>query len=278
MRHLLAGFCLLALLCTCGPATPGDTSPDGPITLVRDGLSVTVDPAYGGRITSLKYGDRELLNTVRDSTGFTYGSTAWTSPQSDWGWPPPAVLDSEPYTVTQVKEHSVLVTSALSDEGFELKKRVLLGGDGEMGLTYWLTYRGDSIATVAPWEVTRLPYGGRIEFYADSVRTEMAADVVESQDSFRTIYFDERHTAGAKVFADLDSVPATYYYDGFAFEKHTIVTDVREVPTGQAPLEIYLEPARQFVEFELQGAARILNFGETVALRTKWVIRPSPSR
>lgn len=263
---------LAALLCTCGPASPTSGS-SGPITLTRDSISVTVDPAYGGRLISLKYGGKEVLNTGPDSAGYTMGSVAWTSPQEDWGWPPPAIFDTDTFEVQQVEDDQVVLVSALAESGLRLQKRVVLGKDSEIGLTYWLTNMGAAAVSVAAWEVTRLPYAGRIEFYADSIRTERQTDVVETRDSLRTIYFDDRHAGRAKVFADLDTIPATYYNDGIAFEKHTVITDIRRVAPGQAPLEIYLEPERQFVEFELQGEYRRLEYNETIALRTKWRLR-----
>ena len=261
---------LLLQLFTCGRAKDGAPAQDEPITITRDSLSLTVDPTLGGRLVSVKYGDRELLNTVRDSTGFTYGSTAWPSPQADWNWPPPPALDREPYTVQQVEEHSILLKGEETEDGLVFQKRYRLGPDSDIGLTYWLTYNGDTARSVAAWEVTRLPYTGRVEFYADSVRTEKTESIVESQDSFRTIHFDERHTAPAKVFADLDSIPVKYYVDGLVLEKHTVVTDFYRVAPGQAPLEVYIDPPRNFAELELQGDYRELRYGETATLRTRW--------
>ena len=258
-------------LFTCGPAPENDGLGQGElITLTRDSLSLTVDPNYGGRLISVKYGERELLSTVRDSMGFRYGSTAWASPQADWGWPPPAALDRDPYTVQQVEAHSVLLKGKETEDGLVLQKRYRLGPDSDIGLTYWLTYNGDTVRSVAAWEVTRLPYRGRIEFYADSVRSERTENLLTSRDSFHTIYFDERHTAPGKVFATLDSVPARYFVDDLVLEKHTVVTELHRVAPGQAPLEIYVDPPKQFAEFELQGDYRELRYGETATLRTKW--------
>ena len=270
MIRILTLLLAALLLCTCGPA-PDDVPPqDGPITLTRDSISLTIDPSYGARLTSLKYGDRELLNVVRDSMGFTYGSTAWPSPQADWNWPPPAALDREPYTVQKVEEHSILLMGKEDSSGLVFQKRYRLGPDSDIGFTYWLTYNGDTARSVAAWEVTRLPYAGHIEFFADSVRTEKSDGVVESQDSFRTIHLDDRHPAPAKVFADLDSIPVRYYVDGLVLEKHTVVQDFYRVAPGQAPLEVYIEPQRKFAELELQGDYRELRYGETATLRTKW--------
>ncbi|WP_157974407.1 DUF4380 domain-containing protein [Lewinella sp. IMCC34183] len=259
-------------LCTCAP--PAGERTDGPLTLTRDSLSLTVDPARGGRIVSLRYGTTELLQTDADSAGYTTGSVAWTSPQRDWNWPPPATFDRDPYTVQQVEDYSVLLISARDSlTGLQLQKRYRLGPDSDVGLTYWLTNQGDSTIAAAPWEVTRLPYAGTLTFFSDSVRFEPPADLLESRDSLHTLYLDDRHTAKGKLFASLDSIPAVYVRDGLVLEKHTVVTDFYRVAPEHAPLEIYIDPARGFAEFELQGDLRTLGYGETTTLRTRWVVR-----
>ena len=269
---VLACLCLTA---SCEGDAAGKGSGAKPITLVRDSISLTVDPADGGRIVSLRYGDREILPAGRDSMGFTYGSVAWPAPQADWNWPPPAALDRDAYTVQQVEDHSVMLVSQRdSATGLVLQKRYRLGPDSDIGLTYWLTNKGDTVRSVAAWEVTRLPYGGEFFFYSDSLRTEMGpAATVESQDSARHIILDDRHSGKIKVFADLDTVPVVYRHDGLVLEKHTVVTDFYRVAPGQAPLEIYLDPAAGFVELELHGDYRRLGYDETSTLRTKWVVR-----
>ena len=246
-----------------------------PITITRDSLSLTVDPANGGRLLSLTYAGVEVLSGLRDSLGFQYGSVAWPSPQAEWNWPPPAAFDRDPYTVREVEEHSIILDSGIDPEsGLVLRKRYRLGPASDIGLSYWFTNRSDSIRTVAAWEVTRVPYAGTFTFRSDTLRIERGnARTVETRDDRRRIVLDERQANTTKVFANVASVPITYVNQGIVLEKHTIVTDFDEVAPGQAPLEIYLNPAAGFAEFELQGAYKRLGFGETSALRTKWVIR-----
>ena len=263
---------LLMFLSTCAP--PPDGAEAEAVTITRDSITLTVEPARGGRISSLTYGGQEVLNVGSDTSGFTTGSVAWTSPQENWGWPPPASLDRAPFTVQEVEEYSVLLIGDPDPEtGLVMQKRYRLGPDSDVGLTYWLTNKGDSTLGVAPWEVTRLPYGGTLEFYADSVRSQPAGDHYTTTDSLRrTVTFDGRHAGKIKLFAALDSIPAVYRRDGLVLEKHTVVTDFYRVAPGQAPLEVYLDPERNFVEFELQGDYRNISYGETVTLRTRWKV------
>ncbi len=265
---------LFLYACEGKPGSDADVTAEV-VTLTRDSITITVDPQLGGRLISLTYGGRELLQTDSDSSGFNYGSTAWPAPQSDWNWPPPSVLDSEPYVVQEVEEHSLILQSRTDPQtGLVLQKRYRLGPGSDIGLTYWITNNGDTTRTVAAWEVTRLPYRGEFRFFSDSLRVEGGpAATVDSQDSLRFIPVDDSHRGKIKVFADIDSVPVFYFYDGLVLEKHTVVTDFYRVAPGHAPLEIYLDPEAGFVELELHGDYRRLSFGETSTLRTKWVVR-----
>ena len=266
-------FLPLFLVCCSEPADPVDPEP---ITLRRDNISLTVDPADGGRIVSLRYAGKEVLSELRDSMGFQYGSVSWPGPQADWNWPPPAAMDRDPYTVQKVEQHSVLLISDPDPAtGLVLQKRYRLGPDSDIGLTYWITNRGDTTRAVGAWEVTRLPYSGSFEFFSDSLRVERGnARTLESDGNHHRIVLDDRQAHTTKVFTKLDTVPATYVNNGVALEKHTVVTDFYRVAPDQAPLEIYLAPKAGFVEFELHGDYRKLGFGETSTLRSKWVLRP----
>lgn len=72
-----------------------------------DTLRVVVDPALGGRILEFSCRGRNALVT----SGPQVGSTFWISPQSLWGWPPPAEIDSAPYTVQDDSERITLTGS-----------------------------------------------------------------------------------------------------------------------------------------------------------------------
>jgi hypothetical protein len=62
-------------------------------------VAFTVDARSAGRIVSLEIDGRNLL-TGPDTNAENWGSTFWTSPQADWGWPPPAEIDGVPFEAT----------------------------------------------------------------------------------------------------------------------------------------------------------------------------------
>ena len=268
---------LMLLISGCDEETGGDSSV--PITLHRPPLTLTVDPALGGRITSLQHNGRELLSTQRDSMNYALGSTAWPSPQMDWNWPPPPVLDSEPYEVLRVDDSTGVVLTSKTDPvtGLKLQKKIRLGPKSDVGITYFFTNMTDSLKTVAGWEVTRLPYAGELLFYADSIRTgrpeELVYESIQEEDRRYRIRFDERHQRSEKLFADLDSVPVVYRNNGLELAKYTGITDLYHTAPDQAPLEVFIAPKDKFIEFELQGYYRPIEYGEMSTLRTRWVVR-----
>ena len=269
-QRVLLLFLLLPLFFGCGE----EPDPYAAVTLSRGDLELTVDPVVGGRLASLKFRGQELLQTTRDSANLHWGSVAWTSPQADWGWPPPPAFDSAPFLVTDTKENRIILEGPLDSASMlRMRKRYVLTANNEVGLTYWVTNESAEPRTVALWENTRLPYAGRIEFaVADSLgywRSELA---LSEQDSVYTLHLDDRHAADGKIFTSLDSGYVDYLVNGIRLRKESVVTDWYRVAPGQAPLEIYADPAGGFTELELQGDLRTLQYGESNNLRVRWTV------
>ena len=132
-----------------------------------------------------------------------------------------------------------------------MRKRFVPGPENDIGLTYWLTNEGVSSVNVVLWENTRLPYAGRFEFSADSIRGSLDLLPVTLRDSVYSIYADERHLVPQKIFADMSTTTAGYYHNGLILTKHNIANAFYRVAPGQGPLEVYLDPTAGFVEFEL---------------------------
>ena len=270
LKKLLTFLLPLLLLGGCSDPEP-ETA--GPVTLTRGPISITVEPALGGRISSLTYEGTELLQTTRDSANLHWGSTVWTSPQSAWGWPPPPAFDIEPYVLTELGEYRILMEGPRDPKSFlRMRKRIVLGPESDVGLTYWVTNEGVSGVNVALWENTRLPYAGTFEFVSDTVWTQRDSIEFDLRDSLRVVSLDERHTAEGKLFGDLPTGEATYRNNGVRLTKHTVIKDLYRTPPGEAPLEIYVAPASGFFEFELVGDYRNIGPGESNNVRLKWTL------
>src|SRR5262245_19920701 len=152
--------------------TGGADMLDGPIE--RGGLLVLefsslyfeVDPAQGARISAFRLEGSELL-TGPAVNAVNWGSTFWTSPQSDWGWPPPTAIDSEAYTPAIGTSSFHLAGPQASFAGKTVSVEKDFSADftrDAVVITYTIHNTGAAPFSVAPWEVTRVAQGGRTFF------------------------------------------------------------------------------------------------------------------
>ena len=119
-----------------------------------------VDPLVGGRVTSFRLGGADVL-TGPDVDAHNYGSTFWTSPQSDWGWPPPVEVDRHPYDVSAGADSLTLTSSPHDALGIRVTKRFVADrARGAVELEYGIHNVSATPKTYAPWEVSRVRSGG----------------------------------------------------------------------------------------------------------------------
>lgn len=117
--------------------------PTPAIRLCDGDLEAFIQPEQGGRVL-----------------GF-HGDTFWPSPQERFDWPPPAILDEDPYTVIQATGKSATIQSARDEPfGFQLEKHFEVKGNA-IHFTSRLTNIWDRPQYVAPWQVTRAPREGK---------------------------------------------------------------------------------------------------------------------
>lgn len=98
------------------------SAPLGPseeIQLKVGNLTMIIDAGRGGKIMSLKHGDKEVISQSRFPEAF--GSTFWTSPQKEWNWPPVNEFDKGAYTVEEKSEKRIVMSSKVSEK---LKYRI----------------------------------------------------------------------------------------------------------------------------------------------------------
>ena len=76
-------------------------------------VTLTVDAARGAKILSFQCNGKEVLSQSQRPNAF--GSTFWTSPQSEWNWPPVPEYDSRPYNAEQ-KNGALVLTGPTSEK------------------------------------------------------------------------------------------------------------------------------------------------------------------
>lgn len=157
--RLLSGVAVVVSLWGCSSDDGGGVKRPiergGHYVLELGDLYFEVDPA-GARVIDVHLpGSANLLTgTSVDSLG--YGSTFWTSPQSTWGWPPPAEIDTNSYTAT-VASRSVSFVGKTNDlVGASVSKRFTADqARSRITATYDITAQGGD-RMLAPWEITRV--------------------------------------------------------------------------------------------------------------------------
>lgn len=259
------------LLAATASAAENDT-----IRLSKDSLTLALDPGYGGRITELWYGDRDLL-AVAEPGENSFGSTFWLSPQTLWDWPPIPEHDTAPYTVSVQKTDAATVTSAFG-AGARVSKTVTLNSGHSATVHYRIDAERD-FPEVAAWEITRVPNRGLAfaPVTTDSVKTVRGRVAYELANGALWLPMaDGAPLVEGKVVANGTEGWLAYASDGLLYLKVYPTVAPRAMATGEGDIELYLSGELPFLELEVQSAARHLNRGEALDWSVEWRIVPIP--
>jgi hypothetical protein len=243
-------------------------------------VSFEVDAGCGARITAFRIGNDNIL-TGPEINPVNFGSTFWTSPQSQWGWPPIAEIDSAAYTVSGDGPNLVFQSPSGGKLGIGVTKRFDVDADHEkVAIEYVMENHSALAQTVAPWEISRLPTGG-LTFFPSGGGVQPASKL------------GVRETEGA-IWFDYDPEPITDHQKLFAHGSEGWVAHVDAgrrmlllktfpgiAPEDQAPgeseIELYADPGHTYVELEEQGPFRELGPGARVSWTVTWRLRRLPA-
>jgi hypothetical protein len=260
------------------------THRDGRYTVKLQQQSLEVDPAIGGRITSLNINGKNFLT---DSTvnKFNWGSSFWPSPQSDWDWPPPAEIDNQPYTAEL--KGDVLKLVSQKDAKFGLIVTKEFSGnkrEGSFTIKYSITNGSDQVRKVAPWEVTRVHTQGIAFFpYGKGERRGGLIPSTIEKDGICWYVYDstkvprkgdtQLYADGAEGwFAQINgNVILVKKFPDIPLEKNAPKEGEVELYANKAPF------AKSYVEIEHQGAYEELQPGETSTWEMTWLLRKLPA-
>ena len=261
-------------------------------------LSMTVDAGHGGKILSFKLGEQEVLaqNPAaapqpapqgegqprrRFFNPNSYGSTFWTSPQAEWNWPPVPEYDNLPYTA-EIKDGPVKVADVIlpalflegqvSKYGYRVCKAFTVDpSDLAFVITYSIVNESGETRKIAPWQISRVPNGGFLEFDAkpegvtpaDLMKVTFAEGLatleVDVADQNRKINVDGK---GWLNFRDKGLVLTQRFPD--------IAQDA--AAPGEAEIQVYIDARKSFVEIEAQGPYTELKPGEKLDWTVRWYL------
>ena len=267
------------------------------VVSVQD-LSLTVDAAHGGKILSFKLGEQEVLaqNPAaapqpapqgegqprrRFFNPNSYGSTFWTSPQAEWNWPPVPEYDNLPYTaeikdgpvkVADVTIPALFLQGQVSKYGYRVCKAFTVDpSDLAFVITYSIVNESGETRKIAPWQISRVPNGGFLEFDAkpegvtpaDLMKVTFSEGQaileVDVADQNRKINVDGK---GWLNFRDKGLVLTQRFPD--------IAQDA--AAPGEAEIQVYIDARKSFVEIEAQGPYTELKPGEKLDWTVRWYL------
>ena len=118
-------------------------------------VSMVIDAGKGAKILSFKYEDQEIISQIQRFNAF--GATFWTSPQSEWNWPPVAEYDRLPYEV-ELGEDRIVMNGKVSEKfGYSIRKEfVALPEENVIQVNYSIVNHSSEKRKVAPWEISRV--------------------------------------------------------------------------------------------------------------------------
>jgi len=279
-NHIRVVPALAALLLSCSggreASPPGDLG--GGIYRVYAGpVVMTVDASKGARIMSLTYKGQEIL-CGEQTHPLNFGSTLWTSPQSDWGWPPYPVLDTEPYQTELEKNVLRLISGEDPESGYQFEKQFRgFPADSSIEITYVIANVSDQNKRVAPWEVTRVPAGG-MSFFPGSTDWVLPFSTLEAADSLGILWLfdDPGINRDRKFFADGREGWLAYAQDSLLFVKQfPDIPDSLTAP-NESDVEVFAAATHDYVELECQGAYLELAPGESMTWQVAWYLRQAP--
>ena len=282
---------------TGGEAASGGTATGGAAAVVPTMVSASdwqfdvpscdmvldVNPQAGGRISSLSVGGTDIIvpytcaSYDASSTCNSSGSTFWTSPQSEWSWPPVAEIDGGTYTASVDEDHLVLSGPISSALGAGVDKDISVDA-GSCTITQIFTIKASQALSVAPWQITRVARGGLAVFPAGTSMVNSSELTVSEADGY--VWFDDSTQTnivsdGPKIVADGSGGWLAYALNGYLFVK--IFADVPAANLAPAEGDVEIYPGSGYLELEPQGPYGAVAANATVDWTVQWRVVAIPS-
>ena len=247
---------------------------DGKYSLSVGHVTLTVDAQKGGKIVSYRYDDKEILSQTKIPNSF--GSTFWTSPQSEWNWPPVPEYDTKPFNAEIVDDKLILTGEKSARFGYRVRKMFVVDKkDNAMVITYTISNESGETRKVAPWEISRVPNGGILFF--DAKEAVPANNMVGLPFEYKlkaAWYTLDEDRAHRKIKADGKGWLA-FCDNGLLFVKKFPDIKASEPAPAEAEIQIYANPGKTFVEIEEQGTYTTLQPGEELNWTVRWYLEPT---
>ena len=232
---------------------------------------MTIDTQQGGKVLSLKYGEKEIISQLQRPEWF--GSTFWTSPQREWNWPPVQEFDKQAYTILQREQNRLVISSPVSQRlGLRVAKDFSVGKNGSFIVTYSIKNEGSQPRSVAPWEITRVINNDGLIFFDAPIDSIWPSNLMTfTQSDGGAWYKTDEAPQNRKVNANGRGWLA-YSADGLLLVKQFPDLKAGEAAPGEAEVQVYVNQGKTYIELESQGAYTLLQPGEQLTWTVRWYL------
>jgi hypothetical protein len=252
---------------------------NGIYTIKNATQELIIDPSIGGRITALKFEGNNFL-TSNEIHPIFWGSTLWPSPQKIWGGPDLVELDRSVYTDTILDNTLKMVSKPDPKSGFIFTKEFSFNNKfGAFELKYSIINSSDTDRKVAPGEVTRVQTAGLTFFpTGQGLRWGNIASLVNESNGISWFNYepDKIPSKHNKFFSDGKEGWIAQVNNGIIFIKYFKDEPKELAAPSEAEIEVYTNPAKTYVEVEVQGAYTTLKPGASLTWTVFWYIKKLP--
>ena len=235
--------------------------------------------ANGGRIISFRLGNKELITNIKENENF--GSTLWTAPQSDWGWPPFETLDQVEYNVEKFGDTLKMTSKPDIKSGFQFEKTFIAIDNHFIRIEYCIRNISKKEKAVAAWEVTRVPCGGLAFFPTGEIGKvpESTLKCNLPQHGINWVSIDKSPEDNhQKLYATAREGWLGYTFKDVLFIKQFPNTKPDDYSPNQAEVEIYVNAKKSYAELENHGSYTLLQPGKSLSYTVNWFLVPVPKK
>jgi hypothetical protein len=270
-----------------GGSAGAETGPVKPImqngrwALAVGDVTLEVDPQVGARITTFSKGAENLLTGPTVNPTY-WGSTLWTSPETQWQQPPPGPIDSEPYTAQGTDTEVVFTGMPYAMLGVSVTKTFSAerGSGGYFQIEYALKNTKQTPIMMAPWEVTRvLPRG--LTFFPTGSKTTLSQGATlptTVSDGVTWFAYDMATvTKDSKLYADAAEGWVAHVAQGLVFIKRFADVPAAQIAPNEGDVELYTNAIHTYIEIENQAAYGAIAPGASTSWTVTWYLRALPA-
>jgi hypothetical protein len=260
------------------PAKPTMVGDEWSLTL--GDVTLQVAPQEGGRITTFKLGSENLLTGPAVHPTY-WGSTLWIAPEATlWMQPPPAPIDSDPYTA--MANDTTLTLSGMTYAELGVSATKVFSTNVQKNafeIEYKLNNTSQDEVEMSPWEVSRvLPRGLTFFPKGPAQRLSMNATMPTTEQN-GIIWYEYNQAAvtnDSKLWADGLEGWVAHVAAGLVFIKTFSDLSGDQIAPMEGDVALYTNELHTYIEVENLGPYVSIAPGASASWTVTWYLRKLP--